>query len=89
MHVHSENSHDSTTPVVETAKFCIEKQIKAYKTQKTTSRSGIKFKVNPGIRPKGEDTHSLRLVSKLTDLREEYANWILRAKLVKPSENLE
>lgn len=30
MHVHSENSHDSTTPVTETAKFCIEKQIKAF-----------------------------------------------------------
>ena len=37
----------------------------------------------------GEDTHSLRLVSELPDLREGYANWILLAKRVKPSSKRE
>ncbi|MBQ3015771.1 MAG: hypothetical protein IJD79_03215 [Clostridia bacterium] len=33
----------------------------------------------PGIRVKHEDTHTLRLVSKLPDLRVEYVNWICYA----------
>ena len=32
----------------------------------------------------GENTHTLRLTSKLVDLRVGYAKWIRRAKLVEP-----
>ena len=37
----------------------------------------------------GEDTRTLRLTSKLADLRVGYANWILLAERVKPSSKRE
>ena len=57
-------------------------------TEREIKRFAQKIKIctmhQTDISPDGEDTHALRLTSKLVDLRAGYAKWIRRTKFAEP-----